>query len=115
ASGWTDRVVPAVEVLPDELCATLADPDLAASPRRWQEIAEQGLRDLPGEDDPRYEQVLTVITDMLADRSLLTVGAVADRHGVTARTLQRLFTRYVGVGPKWVLARYRMHDVVTDL
>ena len=31
------------------------------------------------------------------------------------RSLQRLFARYVGVSPKWVLARYRMHDVVTAL
>ena len=31
------------------------------------------------------------------------------------RSLQRLFERYVGVSPKWVLSRYRMHDVVTDL
>ena len=34
---------------------------------------------------------------------------------VGARTLQRLFASYVGVSPKWVLSRYRMHDVVTDL
>ena len=40
---------------------------------------------------------------------------VAHRHGLTVRTLQRLFTHYVGVGPKWVLARYRMHDAVADL
>jgi AraC-like DNA-binding protein len=52
---------------------------------------------------------------MLANRSLLTVGAVGERHGLTPRTLQRLFTHYVGVGPKWVLARYRMHDAVTDI
>ncbi len=115
ASAWTDRVVPATEVLPADLCATLADPQLVASADRWQEAAEAGLRDLVGDDDPRHEQLLRIVSDMLADRSLLTVAAVADRHGVTPRTLQRLFTRYVGVGPKWVLARYRMHDVVTEL
>ena len=52
---------------------------------------------------------------MLADHTLLTVADVADRHAVTVRTLQRLFTHYVGVGPKWVLARYRLHDAVADL
>ena len=29
---------------------------------------------------------------------------------MSARTLQRLFRRYVGVGPKWVLQRYRLHE-----
>ena len=32
-----------------------------------------------------------------------------------ARRLQRHFARYVGAGPTWVLARYRVHDVVAAL
>ena len=68
-----------------------------------------------GTADPRYDLLLEVVADMLADHALLAVAEVATRHGVTVRTLQRLFTHYVGVGPKWVLARYRMHDAVTDL
>ena len=115
ASTWTDRAVPARTVLPADLCAALADPDLAADPVRWGDTAEEGIMRLPADADPRYDQLLDVIADMLTDRSLLTVADVAHRHGSTPRTLQRLFTRYVGVGPKWVLARYRMHDVVTDI
>lgn len=38
------------------------------------------------------------------------VQELAARHGVVPHTLQRLFRRYVGVGPKWVLQRYRMHE-----
>jgi len=38
---------------------------------------------------------------------------VTERHGIPLRTLQRLFRRYVGVGPKWTLQRYRLHDAVT--
>ena len=52
---------------------------------------------------------------MLDDRSLLKVAQVEEKCGVGTRSLQRLFERYVGVSPKWVLSRYRMHDVVTDL
>jgi AraC-like DNA-binding protein len=62
-----------------------------------------------------YLLLLEVIAAMLADRSLLRVAEVEERCGVGTRTLQRLFQRYVGVSPKWVLSRYRMHDVVTDL
>jgi AraC-like DNA-binding protein len=35
---------------------------------------------------------------------------LARRHGISARTLQRLFRRYIGVSPKWVLKRYRVHE-----
>jgi AraC-like DNA-binding protein len=115
ASSWTDRVVPACEVLPEALCATLADPALAACPDAWAAAAEAGLLGLEHDPDGRYELLLEIVGDMLADRALLTVAEVGERHGMTPRTLQRLFTHYVGVGPKWVLARYRMHDVVTEL
>ena len=115
ASAWTDRTVAATEVLPRTVCDALSDPDLASSPEEWRATAERHLAELAGEPDPRYDQLLEVVADVLADRSLLTVRDVAARHGVAPRTLQRLFTRYVGVGPKWVLARYRMHDAVSDL
>jgi AraC-like DNA-binding protein len=115
AFAWTDRTLPARDVLPAGLCAALADPELAARPADWGAVAEAGLRALPTAADPRYDQLLGIVADMLADRTVLTANDVARRHGVTLRTLQRLFTHYVGVGPKWVLARYRMHDAVAEL
>jgi AraC-like DNA-binding protein len=45
-------------------------------------------------------------------------GSVADlaaRHHVSVRTVQRLFTQYVGIGPKWVMQRYRLHDALERL
>jgi len=60
--------------------------------------------------DPRYDQLLVIVADMLADRALTTVQAVVERHDTELRTLQRLFRRYIGVGPKWVLRRFRLHD-----
>jgi AraC-like DNA-binding protein len=115
ASGWTDRSVAALEVLPADLCAVLDDPELVEDPARWAAAAEAGLAALHPEPDPRYDDLLGIVADMLDDRSLLAVQEVGRRHGMSARTLQRLFLHYIGVGPKWVLARYRMHDVVTDL
>jgi AraC-like DNA-binding protein len=115
ASEWTDRTMPAGAVLPEDLCATLADPELAAHPSEWAVAAESALLAIPTNDDPRYDLLLTIVADMLEDRSLLTVAEVGERHGLTPRGLQRLFTHYVGVGPKWVLARYRMHDAVSEI
>ena len=117
AKAWTDRDVPAVDVLPAGVAATLhrIDPRavLERGPARIEEaLAPLAIRD---NDDPTYARLLAVVADMLQDRALLTVAQVEDRHGVSERTLQRWFSHYVGVGPKWVLARYRMHDVVTEL
>lgn len=69
----------------------------------------------PTEPEPRYELLLDVVGEMLADRSLQQVAQVARRRGMSVRALQRLFDHYVGASPKWVLARYRMHDALADL
>lgn len=44
-----------------------------------------------------------------------TVDALAERSGLTKRSLQRLFQHYVGVSPKWIIKRYRMHEAVAQL
>jgi AraC-like DNA-binding protein len=80
--------------------------------RRRFDAALSRLATSPDDD---YRLLLDVVAVMLDDRSLLRVAQVEERCGVGTRALQRLFARYVGVAPKWVLSRYRMHDVVTDL
>lgn len=46
------------------------------------------------------------------DLTLRSAQQLADRFGLTLRALQRLFNDQVGVGPKWVINRYRMHEAV---
>ncbi len=31
---------------------------------------------------------------------------------MNTRALQRLFSRYVGVSPKWMIKRYRLHEAI---
>jgi AraC-like DNA-binding protein len=49
------------------------------------------------------------------DRSILKVEDLAARYSQNTRTLQRLFARYVGVSPKWVIQRYRLHEAAQRL
>lgn len=46
------------------------------------------------------------------DLSLRSAQQLADRFGLSLRALQRLFNDQVGVGPKWVINRYRIHEAV---
>jgi AraC-like DNA-binding protein len=43
------------------------------------------------------------------------VDHVVERAGMGKRTLQRLFHEYVGVSPKWVIQRYRLHEAAQRL
>jgi AraC-like DNA-binding protein len=93
------------------LRAVLAEPDDEARAA----VLDAALEPAAPEPAPAYLELLDLLGRMLADRSLIRVEDVAARAGVGVRALQRLFAAYVGVGPKAVLARYRLHDAVAAL
>ena len=115
AGGLRDRVVPlaqvfgtAAEVLAHQVLAEHDD-------ERRVTLIEAFLGERLPDRTPGYDVVLALVTEMLEDRSLIRVGQLTRRHGVSERTLQRLFRHYVGASPKWVLARYRLHDAAERL
>ena len=53
-----------------------------------------------------------IVDSAAADLQLHGADVLARRFGMSLRALQRLFSDAVGVGPKWVINRYRMHEAV---
>lgn len=107
----SDTSVPAAEIFPaaDALAeAVLATGDALVRRDLIEDflVAAQGVEG----DQSAYRQVLMIIEAMEHDRDLTRVDQVTERFGIPIRTLQRLFRRYVGAGPKWVLRRYRLQD-----
>ena len=64
------------------------------------------------EPDPMAEEAVRLAEAIRADRTVLRVDDFAARQDVPVRRLQRLFTEYVGAGPKWVIRRYRLQEAV---
>jgi AraC-like DNA-binding protein len=96
----------------DRLAGSLAGAaDLAA----LVATAERFLRAHRPLPDPEVETVGRIVHALLNDRTVTRVDEVCARFLVTPRTLQRLFQRYVGVSPKWVLSRYRLHEAAARL
>jgi AraC-like DNA-binding protein len=58
------------------------------------------------------EQILTARED---ESEIRSVQELAHRSGMSPRSLQRLFQEYVGASPKWVIRRYRLHELVERL
>jgi len=65
--------------------------------------------------DPVVPEVNRIVALIVAERAITRVDHVVDRAGVGKRTLQRLFHEYVGVSPKWVIQRYRLHEAAQRL
>jgi AraC-like DNA-binding protein len=66
----------------------------------------------PDPDIARVERIVDIIRD---DLSITQVQQLAERAQVSVRRLQMLFRDYVGVGPKWVIRRNRLHDAADQL
>jgi AraC-like DNA-binding protein len=84
---------------------------LAAGDDRPQiAVVERWLRSLDPAPDPAVAEVGDIFRLILADPALKRVDQLAARTGRSPRALQRLFREYVGVSPKWVLQRLRLHE-----
>lgn len=60
--------------------------------------------------DPEAEELNALVREAELDPSLTRASELAERAGVSLRTLQRQFTAYLGIGPKWVVQRFRLLD-----
>ncbi|MFJ5832467.1 DUF6597 domain-containing transcriptional factor [Streptomyces sp. NPDC093089] len=62
--------------------------------------------------DPAAAQAMELVDLIRSDRGVRKVSLLAAASGLSARSLQRLFASRVGVGPKWVILRYRIHEAL---
>ncbi|MFF8554505.1 DUF6597 domain-containing transcriptional factor [Streptomyces sp. NPDC015501] len=62
--------------------------------------------------DPRAALAMAAVDRVRTDRTVRRVDRLARDTGLSPRSLQRLFSAYVGVGPKWVILRYRIHEAL---
>jgi AraC-like DNA-binding protein len=84
--------------------------DFGAGDARMIGWAEALLRSVLPDRDPLAEQVAALVSRITDDPGLRRVDQLSAESGMTARTLQRLFADYVGVSPKWVMRRARLHE-----
>ncbi|GGH09530.1 helix-turn-helix domain-containing protein [Paenibacillus segetis] len=76
------------------------------------QLAEQFLLDRLPEQDDNVELINRIIQFTVDNRQITKVEDIVQQFGMNKRTLQRLFSRYVGVSPKWVIKRYRLQEAV---
>lgn len=110
-STLTDRVVPASHLLgpaADEACAAVLAP--GAGDDAMVAAATELLSGRRAAADPVVDQVAGLVGRITQDPGLRQVAQLVRAAGVPERKLQRLFADYVGVSPKWVMRRARLHE-----
>jgi AraC-like DNA-binding protein len=114
-SRITDKVLRITEVF-DVDVHTLEDAIMSQTDDyRMIELAEAFLRQrLPDRDD-NVTEVCGIVDRIMTDREITRVDDVVDQFRLNKRALQRLFSQYVGVSPKWVIKRYRLLEAAEQL
>ncbi|WP_067486085.1 helix-turn-helix domain-containing protein [Actinomadura hibisca] len=109
-----DQRIPATDFFGPEITTwtptVLAAGDTEAMAAQAEEFL---LPRLPKAPDSLAEDVAGIVERITTSPSLLRVDQVAEEAGMSVRTLQRLFAEYVGVSPKWVLRRARLHEAAS--
>ncbi|MEO7913583.1 MAG: helix-turn-helix domain-containing protein [Roseiflexaceae bacterium] len=114
-SAITDRSIRIAHVFGDDGQALEAAIRACDDEAHWIECADLFLRSRLPERDQNVELINQIIDCVVADRTILKVDALVDRFNLGKRTLQRMFSQYVGVSPKWVIMRYRLQEAADQL
>ncbi|HOT56860.1 MAG TPA: AraC family transcriptional regulator [Ornithinibacter sp.] len=112
-STVTDRHVELSDVLGSQVVtdvrAAMTDPQDPGCRREAADSLEAVIRaHLPLDDEGRL--VNDLVDHIEHDPSVRQVSQVCDRFGLSERALQRLTRRRLGLTPKWLIQRRRLHE-----
>ncbi|MFF8600815.1 DUF6597 domain-containing transcriptional factor [Streptomyces sp. NPDC015232] len=121
-SHWTGRIAPLEEAFPEPEPEPGAGPESRVT-RPSDVVAPDGdharvaaldafLLARGPAPDPAAREAMALVELVRTDRAMRRVSALARTAGLSPRSLQRLFASHVGVGPKWVILRYRIHEAL---
>ena len=65
--------------------------------------------------DPDVARACALVAAIAADLGMTSVERLMAMAAMDKRALQRLFQKYVGIGPKWVIKRYRLHEAIAQM
>ena len=109
----TDRFVDAREILDGALVAAvrsaMADPNDPECRRASAAVLDDALRAwLPVDEEGLL--VNAIVEAVETEPDIGQVAQVCQRFAITERSLQRLLRRRIGLSPKWLIQRRRLHE-----
>lgn len=111
-STITGRVVPAAGIFGPQILALASNLREFDTPEAMADATSAHFNGHLPPSDPNSDLASTLVDTIFKTPAILTVEALAIHSGLGVRALQRLFKEYVGVPPKWVIRRYRLHELL---
>jgi AraC-like DNA-binding protein len=111
----TDQVLPLSAVFPWDHDAAERDVLAGQDDAAMIAVATTLLSGCLPQADAQVERIAAIVRIVEQSPGLTQVDELAATAGLGVRSLQRLFSEYVGVSPKWVIRRYRLHEAADRL
>jgi AraC-like DNA-binding protein len=114
-AGLRDRSIPIHEVFGAQGAALARKVlDLDGNAEKATAVERFLIERMPP-SDPNVERLGNIVDEIAANRDAVSVDQIVEHWRIGKRPLQQLFSAYVGVGPKWVINRYRLHEALERL
>lgn len=119
---WTDRYEETSTVFGAAGAALAGDIRTTMSPDPLDDDAQHAATEtyerwlrpyLPVDDDGHL--INKIVEFVETDSSVMSVRQICDRFHLTERSLQRLTRRRLGLSPKWLIQRRRLHEAADRL
>lgn len=111
-SKLADRIIPASRVFGNDLEALEKIVLSSCKEDDKVQAANAFFHARMAKPDPTIAIVGQLVDRILHEPAIKTVDDLVRSAGMGKRSLQRLFSEYVGVSPKWVIRRYRLHELI---
>ena len=111
---YIDRTLDACLVLGssiDEICPLLEESE---NDENYIEILSENILPFltnPNENLAKLRHIMKLIKN---EKGIYRVEQLSERVNLSIRTLQRMFHSYVGVSPKWLIRKYRLHHLLKE-
>ncbi|RQP21880.1 helix-turn-helix transcriptional regulator [Piscinibacter terrae] len=114
-SDLADRSVAATEVFGPQADALAAFDEWPGMETMCQRAEALLMTRMPSTLDGTVAALAELVARIEREPGIVSVDQLHAQTGWSVRQLQRLFRQYVGISPKWVIARYRLHEAVALL
>ena len=111
-STLRDRIIPAKRFFGKDVEALKV---VVLSSRKEAESIEAAnafFRSRVPEPDKTVDIASQLVERIFQEAAIKTVDDLVSRTSIGKRSLQRIFNEYIGATPKWVIRRYRLHELI---
>lgn len=111
----TGKVIPAEVLLGYDFKKISDDLSETALTDEKIKILEQKFLSLKFYDTEKARSINLLVKEIKENKNIVSAEQLSDISKTDIRQLERLFRKYIGIGPKWIINRYRMHEAMTQL